>query len=270
MIAVVGAGRGPLVSRCINASAATGMPITLYAVEKNPNAYVTLLRHNRDTWGGIVTVVKSDMRDWHPPQPIDIIVSELLGSFADNELSPECLDGVQRVLKPDTGISIPSSYTAHYSPILTSKIHADLSSRLTTAHNSTASDILECPWVVMLSAFEHLSRDDDDNPNIECAWEFKHPLPQEIMVLQERSDGNKNEHNERESKATFKVKNRGVVHGIAGYFETTLYESPTTGVKVELSTRPDRIDEKSKDMTSWFPIYFPLKVGSLSFYFLFL
>jgi hypothetical protein len=35
-------------------------------------------------------------------------VSELLGSFGDNELSPECLDGAQRFLKPD-GISIPSS-----------------------------------------------------------------------------------------------------------------------------------------------------------------
>lgn len=36
-------------------------------------------------------------------------MSELLGSFGDNELSPECLDGAQRFLKPD-GISIPSSY----------------------------------------------------------------------------------------------------------------------------------------------------------------
>jgi len=26
-------------------------------------------------------------------------VSELLGSFGDNELSPECLDGAQRFLK---------------------------------------------------------------------------------------------------------------------------------------------------------------------------
>lgn len=34
-------------------------------------------------------------------------VSELLGSFGDNELSPECLDGAQRFLKPD-GISIPA------------------------------------------------------------------------------------------------------------------------------------------------------------------
>src|SRR5205814_6704341 len=41
---------------------------------------------------------------------IDILISELLGSFADNELSPECLDGVQHLLNPTHGISIPSSY----------------------------------------------------------------------------------------------------------------------------------------------------------------
>lgn len=29
----------------------------------------------------------------------DILVSELLGSWGDNELSPECLDGAQHLLK---------------------------------------------------------------------------------------------------------------------------------------------------------------------------
>lgn len=40
----------------------------------------------------------TDMRSWQCPKPVDILVSELLGSFGDNELSPECLDGAQRVL----------------------------------------------------------------------------------------------------------------------------------------------------------------------------
>ncbi|CAK5061757.1 unnamed protein product [Meloidogyne enterolobii] len=38
----------------------------------------------------------------------DIIISELLGSFGDNELCPECLDGVNNILKENT-ICIPSS-----------------------------------------------------------------------------------------------------------------------------------------------------------------
>ena len=46
-----------------------------------------------------MTVVSSDMRFWEAPEKADIIVSELLGSFGDNELSPECLDGAQKFLK---------------------------------------------------------------------------------------------------------------------------------------------------------------------------
>jgi len=48
----------------------------------------------------ITQVVSEDMRRWKPPHPddkADIVVSELLGSFGDNELSPECLDGAQVV-----------------------------------------------------------------------------------------------------------------------------------------------------------------------------
>ncbi len=41
----------------------------------------------------------------------DIIVSELLGSFGDNELSPECLDGVQKFLK---GLTLTTIHVRMY------------------------------------------------------------------------------------------------------------------------------------------------------------
>jgi predicted RNA methylase len=50
-------------------------------------------------WGGSVEIIFGDMRTLDVPEPADIIVSELLGSFGDNELSPECLDGAMRFLK---------------------------------------------------------------------------------------------------------------------------------------------------------------------------
>ena len=46
-----------------------------------------------DNWGA-VTIVSTDMRVWAEKsggKKCDILVSELLGSFGDNELSPECL-----------------------------------------------------------------------------------------------------------------------------------------------------------------------------------
>lgn len=40
-----------------------------------------------------------DMRLIPVPEQVDLLVSELLGSFGDNELSPECIDGAMRFLK---------------------------------------------------------------------------------------------------------------------------------------------------------------------------
>lgn len=71
-----------------------------------------------------------------------------------------------------------------------------------------------------------------------------------------------NEHNARYARMKFVCKDRTTLHGIAGYFESVLYESQDG--PVELSTRPDTIDFKSKDMMSWFPIYFPLKVRCIA------
>lgn len=52
-------------------------------------------------------------------------VSELLGSFGDNELSPECLDGVAKLLRPG-GISIPASCTSYLAPACTHAVHASI------------------------------------------------------------------------------------------------------------------------------------------------
>lgn len=291
VIAVAGSGRGPLVTRALRASQTTAVPVEVWAVEKNPNAYVLLQRHNEEDWGGAVNVVKSDMRAWKgplrsvagpigqavtittsaPASPygkVDILVSELLGSFADNELSPECLDGVQHVLAPQFGISIPSSYTAHLTPILAPRLHADISHRAITDPTAT-----ETPYVVMLHAIDFLATSVPDHPRIQEAWEFVHPLPAATLNISEARRGGgvsgggggsmaggdgANEHNVRYARLKFVCKDRGVVSGLAGYFEAVLYDGKEN--KVELSTRPDTIDAKSKDMISWFPIFFPLKV----------
>lgn len=289
VVAVVGAGRGPLVTRVLRASADTGVPVSAWAVEKNPNAYVLLQRHNltNPLWNKSVTVVKTDMRAWQGPilpsgevGKVDILVSELLGSFADNELSPECLDGVQHVLHPDHGINIPQSYTAHLTPLATPKIHQDLSFR-------SGDDRWELPYVVMLHQYDYLSlanlspgmggkADAEPIPDVQQAWEFSHPLSPAILAQAKLRQGGSaaggsggavggdgaNEHNARFSRMRFKIQNRGVCHGLGGYFESVLYEA-RSGKQVELSTNPVTMDEKSKDMISWFPIIFPLKVSTL-------
>jgi protein arginine N-methyltransferase 5 len=108
-------GRGPLVAAALSAAFSVDAFVKVYAIEKNANAVITL--RNRvltERWTN-VTVVSTDMRLWHPPELADIMVSELLGSWGDNELSPECLDGAQKCLKPGVGISIPCKFDdVHY------------------------------------------------------------------------------------------------------------------------------------------------------------
>jgi protein arginine N-methyltransferase 5 len=99
VIMLVGAGRGPLVDRSFEAAKRASRTVKIYALEKNPSAMVVLQAKNRDYWQDQVTLVHADMRYWQPPEKADILLSELLGSFGDNELSPECLDGAQRLMK---------------------------------------------------------------------------------------------------------------------------------------------------------------------------
>ncbi|KXS97296.1 hypothetical protein AC578_4583, partial [Pseudocercospora eumusae] len=282
--AVVGAGRGPLVTRVLRASKSTGIAVTPCAVEKNFNAHVLIQRRNATDplWNKEVLIYKSDMRSWPGPtidgtvHKVDIMVSELLGSFADNELSPECLDGVQHVLHPEHGINIPQSYSAHFNPISTPRLYSDLLQR-------GGEDKWELPAVVMLHQYDDLCRTPSRAgassaavfseliPDVKDAWLFSHPLPPSILAHAEKRAGGtldaggwtggdgKNEHNVRSCRVSFKTQDRGVCHGLAGYFETVLY-APVDGSKaIELSTNPITMEDKSKDMISWFPIFFPLK-----------
>ena len=68
IIAVVGAGRGPLVQASLNASRNSGVAVKLFAVEKNPNALNTLLDRFYDVAN--VSVVGSDMRTWKPAEKV--------------------------------------------------------------------------------------------------------------------------------------------------------------------------------------------------------
>jgi len=282
IVTVAGAGRGPLVSRVLRAAESTGTAIQLWALEKNQNAYVYLLRQNELVWNNRVTVVKTDMRAWEGPRikgeediitKVDILVTELLGSFGDNELSPECLDGIQHHITRPHGISIPDSYTAHLSPISTPRLFADISSR--AGSDSTA---FETPWVVRLFAMDFVSQKVPGHPRFQQAWEFAHPVEvsREDDFAAEHGMGPKfttvgggsmagssgtNDHNARHCHLTFVCRTRGVIHGLAGFFESVLYAPQTPGKEpVEISILPDQIDRKSKDMISWFPIFFPLKV----------
>lgn len=136
------------------------------------------------------------MRTLELPEKVDILITELLGSFGDNELSPECLDGAVRFLKrqhicqsasptrlnfhPADGVSIPSSYTAHIAPLSSTKLFNEV-----RGHEDLKKS--ETPYVVMFNAVNVLSGEGgggNTGPRIQECWEFVHPAKN--VVLSER------------------------------------------------------------------------------------
>lgn len=113
-----GAGRGPLIRRALSAAKNAGAFIKVVALDKNPNAIVTLRNMIIDEGlEDTVSLIAGDMRSINADMlKGDILMSELLGSFGDNELSPECLIPTEKYLNPG-GIYIPWAYTNFVLPI---------------------------------------------------------------------------------------------------------------------------------------------------------
>lgn len=223
ILMVLGAGLGPLVACSLRAASRAEIGVTVWAVEKNPNA-IHALRHRQRTeeaWK-CVEVVSHDMRTWQAPRKADVIMSELLGSFGDNELSPECLDGAQRVMAED-GVCIPQRYVSSLTPVCCAKIWEDARSR------GAAAD-LETGYVVRIHrGFYPCS-------SIKDCFAFQHP---NFELLS----------NERYVELEFEVEVDSLMHGFAGYFDCDLYG------KSKISIQPETFSE---GMFSWFEIFFPL------------
>lgn len=186
-----------------------------------------------------ITLISCDMRDFTPPDKVDILVSELLGSFGDNELSPECLDGAQKHLKPD-GISIPCSSTSYINPMMSSKIY-NLVRIIEKSRNPREkfhyyAEQSEMTYVIYFKNVYHIA-------DPQKLFEFVHP------------NRDKNIDNTRFATLHFDVKLDTVLTGFGGFFDTVLYKD------IKLSIHPET---HSPGMASWFSVYFPVSVSCIT------
>ncbi|CDR97835.1 skb1 methyltransferase family protein, putative [Babesia bigemina] len=248
VIYIVGAGRGPLVDCSLRALAENNVTeFSIYALEKNP-ATVFTLKHKIATnaikgWDK-VKLIFQDMRTLKPSEPADLVLSELLGSFGDNELAPECLDGVQNAFQthfPGHRVTfMPCTYVSYAEPIYAPKVWASLN--LTQIERP-----FQHPYTVALHKFCKVA--EQPKP----CFKFEHPNKQMKGCCSDTDDVQalcymNNEHNNRYSCMSFKSTLECFIHGFAGYFECTLYKD------VKISTVPGVMD----DQISWFPMYFPI------------
>lgn len=183
-----------------------------------------------------VHLFSKDMREFSPPEQADILVSELLGSFGDNELSPECLDCAQRLLKTD-GISIPCKSISYINPIMSSKLYNAVrqvrNESFTRDKQATYLTHAESGYVVLLKNIYNIGVP-------QSLFEFVHPNRDAIID------------NSRYKILNFPVETDCILTGIGGYFESTLYSD------IMISINPST---HTPGLVSWFPMYFPFTVS---------
>ncbi|VDO87954.1 unnamed protein product [Heligmosomoides polygyrus] len=266
---VLGAGRGPLVTCSIEAernynaryrSKRDRLRLDIFVVEKNANAIVTLKFMNQNVWRGRCVIMETDMRQVPAlatengyPQP-DIIVSELLGSFGDNELSPECLDGVTPLLKPTT-VSIPQTYTSYIAPIMSLHMHQQIRlcgasywNRGLPGHGRNGPELqFDGSYRQSYPQGEHVANMDQ----IYVAYLRQYcslAEPKPVFTFTHPNFANMS--NERTASIPFELDRPADLMGFAGYFHMNLYKNIT------LSIVPSTY---SDNMISWFPALIPLR-----------
>ncbi|SCW01314.1 LAFE_0D09846g1_1 [Lachancea fermentati] len=258
VVLVAGAGRGPLVDRALQALKALNVPqYHIIALEKNPEAFLYLQKRKYEYWNDAVDIVRENMCSWNKPIKVDICISELLGSFGCNELSPECLWSIQKNhSKPSTKF-IPQSYSSYLAPVSAPLLHQKL-------HQMKELNSQEKLWVIHNIPYCILST------KINEIWAFNHPSTPFSEPFT------------KSVVAEFKIRNKGEIHGLVGYFTAKLYGTVTLSIlpndhTVKLFAQQDddiaqlSIDdarpsselyiksEHTPNMTSWSPIFFPLK-----------
>ncbi|EZG43724.1 methyltransferase [Gregarina niphandrodes] len=227
-------------------------------VEKNPCAALVLRQRvlaDPCEWWRDVEVVETDMREWRPRLGVDLVVSELLGSVGDNELSPECLWPVYRSLTPQ-GAVVPLEHTSYFAPIAASKLHRQL------ATESSATGAFDAGYVVDLYNYTTLAQ-----PALP-AFRFSYKPDAgghgpgdgvKGVVETETKDRDVIAHYRRVdefnrfARLRWTIQSHGEVvecHGFAGYFSSLL--SPS----VICSIAPH---DESRDMDSWYPLYLPVE-----------
>ncbi|KAJ0181084.1 hypothetical protein K1T71_003169 [Dendrolimus kikuchii] len=244
-VMVLGAGRGPLLRATLNAAEITDTNVKVVAVEKNPCAVVVLAAQVREIYSkSNVILIPGDMRQLNLSPKADIIVSELLGSWGDNELSPECLDGAAGLLKPG-GISIPYQYNSYVGPVSSARLWA--AAKAASLHTCNKNDKnLETLWVVYMQNKHNIAEPKQ-------IFTFNHPAQAlKDNEGQELTDyrGLPLTDNRRSATVSWIVQQENVMHGFGGYFDCKLFGEEM--ISILPSTH-------SPGMISWFPVFIPIR-----------
>lgn len=224
VVLFVGPGQGKLIDKffCLEWDP---QKVSIYAYEKNSKCMETLKRKNKDVWNGKVHLFQGDIRDVELPYS-HLVVSELLGSFGDNELCPEIL---ARFNEKRPLIMIPSSYTSFLQPVY-SKVLASLGDV-----GSPLPKDIQRPYLCKVVDYY-------DIDEFQEVWEYEHPDTSNSSTLRSHS-------------LKFLSLIDCSINGFYGYFTSNLYGH----INITL------VGSHSQEICdSWYPILFPVREVQIS------
>lgn len=268
-ILFLGPGRGPLIDKFFDALEFLQTPsenFTITAIERNPAVMIYLKQRNSQLWKNNVNILNMDARDYDNSQyaalhsKVNMVISELIGSFGCNELMPECIDSISNSVFCDPHcVFIPQKLDCYVAPVLAPK-YWKLALKL-------SFDKMYIPMIPEMELFS-------ERP--EPVWSFVSESKKNNQHLQQTHQGStnhndsnssdnvctidnafstnnlfRNKHNSRNSRISIQIEKKGTLHGLAGYFKAALFDD------IEVSNLPKEVG--MRDCVSWLPAFFPLE-----------
>lgn len=269
---VIGPGRGRLIEFCLDCLKVNKIDGTIHVVECNEKA-LKLLVEKYDRLENVILHPAVIIRDYEQMKElfqttrpeentrnslktvfetkcIDIFVSELFGSFSDNEFMPEILSVCVKAFGSENSISIPEKCTNYLTPI-----RSQLLSSFFEKNGSKNCD-LEKVYVLGLSEDVDASSPPQKVYSYDCngnsgtfSGQVEFPYCLESMSSSEafskvaKSDEDGNIHTQSRDTSG----NREVI-GFAGHFKAVLYKD------IYIDTRPG----PERNTYSWESAFFPL------------
>jgi protein arginine N-methyltransferase 5 len=247
----LGPGRGPLIDKffdALNFLSLSSNDFLITALEKNQNVMIYLNQKNINSWNSQVNLLNMDSRNYKYSnyqlnnQKINMVISELIGSFGCNELMPECIDSISTSdLCDENCIFIPQNLNCYIAPVYCPKYWKLASSKS-----------VDKMYVPMIPEMELIS----ENP--EKVWSFTSKVTQSKKSINENTVNSislssfkpYNKHNSRKSRISIQIDHKGLIHGLAGFFSSTLYSD------IEVNNLPKQ--PGIEDCVSWLPAFFPI------------
>jgi len=232
VVADIGTGAGLLAFFSVMAGARK-----VYAVERGPVIEDARVIAQANGWHDRIEFVHGVSTDVELPERVDVLVSELFGSFAIEEDVIRYITDARRRFLKDDGVILPSRFDMQIAPVASEQVYRAVTgfwnSKPYGIDFSVASEMLLNRSYTVNLAKEHLLAPHQDLLTVDFL-----NLDTDVISI--------------DKSLRFRAEKSGTIRGIAGWFKIYM------GDNAMIST----LDSKTHWRVTWFPVSRPLPVNT--------